>query len=93
MQLVRSSHLESTRNAHSLVLGGAQRGGIDVSQVSLVSVDLILLPGSLTRLLLAKLLHVGRRCRSRHVAHLLGILISGLVLQDGCNCTSSATEG
>ena len=76
MQLVRSSHLESTRNAHSLVLGGAQRGGIDVSQVSLVSVDLILVAGFLAGLLLTELLHVGGSCSSGHVADILSIFVS-----------------
>ena len=79
MQLVRPSHLESSRDAHCLVLGRAQRGGIDVSQVSLVSVDLILIASFLTRLLLAELLHVGGSSRRGHVADLLSVFVPGLV--------------
>ena len=76
MQLVRPSHLESSRDAHCLVLGRAQRGGIDVSQVSLVSVDLILVAGFLAGLLLTELLHVGGSCSSGHVADILSIFVS-----------------
>ena len=79
MQLLLFSHLESTRDTHSLVLGGAQCGGIDVGQVSLVSVDLILIASFLTRLLLAELLHVGGSSRRGHVADLLSVFVPGLV--------------
>ena len=76
MQLLLFSHLEITRDTHSLVLGGAQCGGIDVGQVSLVSVDLILVAGFLAGLLLTELLHVGGCCGSGHVADILSIFVS-----------------
>ena len=73
--------LETARDTHRLHCGRVESRRINLVQVGLVSVQLIVAPGFLLRLLRAQVLDVGGSSSRGHITDVLHVLVTRLVLE------------